>query len=190
MVLDGPPAPSRESLVYRGWPVELFVHTEAAWLHFADRETANRRSPLLAMCPDDMLPADTDGLGALLQDEARKRWAAGPPLRTDREREDERHALTDLLDDLRGCTDPAERLHLVAHILQRASELALLNGGHWLGRGKWLSRRLAAVDPGVHCALSEPAAQAIAGDADAFATVVTQVLDLAGGPLWDGYANR
>uniref|UniRef100_A0AAU2VEM7 Transposase n=1 Tax=Streptomyces sp. NBC_00003 TaxID=2903608 RepID=A0AAU2VEM7_9ACTN len=63
------------------------------------------------------------------------------------ELEDRRYALTDALDDLRGCTDPKERTYLVAALLQRASELALLTGGHWLGDGKWLSRRLATANP-------------------------------------------
>ncbi|MGW8777214.1 nucleotidyltransferase domain-containing protein [Streptomyces sp. NPDC055796] len=190
VLLDGPPAPCRESLVHRGWPVELFVQTEAVWHGFADQETAKRNSPLLAMCADGMLLVDADGLGASLREEARKRWAAGPPPLSDRERDHRRYMLTDLLDDLRGCADPAERVYLVAHMLQRASELVLLVGGHWLGRGKWLSRRLAAADPGLHGALSEAAARAIAGDATAFAAVVAEVLDLAGGPLWDGYSIK
>jgi hypothetical protein len=190
VLLDGPPAPSRESLVYRGWPVELFVQTEAAWHGFADQETAKRRSPLLAMCADGMLLVDRDGLGASLQDEARRRCAAGPPPLSEPEHDYQRYLLTDLLDDLRGCADPAERVYLVSHMLQRASELVLLVGGHWLGEGKWLSRRLAEADPGVHRALSEAAAQAVAGDAQVFAAVVAEVLDMAGGPLWDGYAIR
>ncbi|MFE2141225.1 nucleotidyltransferase domain-containing protein [Streptomyces sp. NPDC059456] len=191
VLLDGPPAPSRENLVYRGWPVELFVQTEDVWHGFADQETAKRNSPLLAMCADGMLLVDTDGLGASLQDKARRRWAAGPPPLSDRELDHQRYVLTDLLDDLRGCTDPVERAYLLSHMLQRASELALLVGGHWLGGGKWLSRRLAVADPGVHRALSEAAVRAItAGETKDFAEAVTRVLDLAGGPLWDGYAIR
>lgn len=190
VLLDGPPAPYRESLVYRSWPVELFVQTEAVWRSFADQETAKRSSSLLSMCADGMLLVDTDGLGASLQSEARERWAAGPPPLSDRERDYQRYVLTDLLDDLRGCADPAERVYLVSHMLQRASELVLQVGGHWLGGGKWLSRRLAAADPRVHRALSEAATQAIAGNAKIFATVVAEVLDQAGGPLWDGYAVR
>ncbi|MFB6990529.1 hypothetical protein ACFCZT_27830 [Streptomyces sp. NPDC056230] len=79
-----------------------------------------------------------------------------------------------MLDDLRGCADPAERVYLVSRMLRRASERVLLVGGHWLGGGKWLSRRLAAADPRVHRALSEAAAQAIAGDAKVFAAVVAE----------------
>ncbi|MET9254626.1 nucleotidyltransferase domain-containing protein [Streptomyces sp. NPDC003717] len=192
VLLHGSSGLGRENLVYRGWPVELFVQNEAVWHGFADRETAKRSSPLLAMCAAGLLLVDADGLGAALQAEARERLAAGPPPLSDAERDHQRYFLTDLLDDLRGCTDPAERLYLVAHTLQRASEFALLAGGHWLGGGKWLSRRLADADPATHRALSEAAALAIAGDGgtEGFAMAVTEVLNLGGGPLWEGYAVR
>ncbi|AEN08041.1 MULTISPECIES: nucleotidyltransferase domain-containing protein [unclassified Streptomyces] len=190
VVLDGPPAPYRENLVYHGWPVELFVQTEATWHDFADQETAKRNSPLLAMCSVGILLVDMDGLGASLQAEARRRWAAGPPPLTAPERDRHRYSITDLLDDLRGCGDPAERVYLVSHMLQRASEIALLTGGHWIGGGKWLSRRLAVADPGLHSALTEAAEQAVAGHTGTFAAVVSDVLDQAGGPLWDGYTVR
>ncbi|MFE6767723.1 nucleotidyltransferase domain-containing protein [Streptomyces fimicarius] len=190
VLVDDPLTAGRENLMYRGWPVELFVQTEDRWHTFADQETAKRSSPLLAMCAEGMLLVDTDGLGAALQAEARTRWAAGPPPLSEQEHDYQRYILTDLLDDLRGCTDPAERVYLVTHILQRASELVLLADRHWLGKGKWLSRRLAAGAPEVHRALSESAAQAITGDTKAFAEVVAAVLDRPGGALWDGYAIR
>ncbi|MGW2491758.1 nucleotidyltransferase domain-containing protein [Streptomyces sp. NPDC001606] len=190
VLLAGPPAPFRESLVHRGWPVELFVQTEADWRAFAERETAGRSSPLLHMCAHGMLLADADGLGAALRTEARERLAAGPPPVPAAELADRRYALTDTLDDFRGCTDPLERTYLVADLLRRASELVLLTGGHWLGGGKWLSRRLAMADPGLHGRLTAAAAAAVAGTAegaDAFTAAVQEALDLAGGPLWAGY---
>ncbi|MGW6405494.1 nucleotidyltransferase domain-containing protein [Streptomyces sp. NPDC055134] len=129
VLLDGPPAPNRENLLYRGWPVELFVQTEAVWRSFADQETAKRNSPLLAMCSDGMLLMDANGLGSTLQAEARERWAAGPPPLSDHERDYHRYVLTDLLDDLRGCADPAERVHLVSHMLQRSAGTGLAAAG-------------------------------------------------------------
>ncbi|MEU9057497.1 nucleotidyltransferase domain-containing protein [Streptomyces sp. NPDC048430] len=193
VLLTGPPAPFRESLIHDGWPVELFVQTEADWRLFAERETAARRSPLLAMCAEGLLLTDADGLGAALQAESRERLAAGPPPASATEMEDRRYALTDTLDDLRGCTDPLERTYLVAHLLERASELALLTGGHWLGGGKWLSRRLAAADPELHGRLTTGAAAEMSGRTDEeghFADVVNEVLKSAGGPRWAGYHRR
>ncbi|MFB7241518.1 nucleotidyltransferase [Streptomyces populi] len=190
VLLAGPPAPFRESLIHEGRPVELFVQTEADWRLFAERETSARRSPLLAMCAEGILLTDADGLGAALQAESRERLAAGPPPASAAELEDRRYALTDTLDDLRGCTDPLERTYIVADLLQRASELALLTGGHWLGGGKWLSRRLAAAEPELHGRLTAGAAAAMSPAADGtdhFAEVVNEVLESAGGPRWAGY---
>lgn len=192
VLLAGPPAPFRESLAYEGWPVELFVQTEADWRLFAERETAARRSPLLAMCAEGMVLIDTDGLGAALQAESRARMAAGPPPASATELEDRRYAITDSLDDLRGCADPLERTYIVADLLQRASELALLAGGHWLGGGKWLSRRLAAAEPELHSRLTAGAAAAISNTPDGngdFVEAVEEVLELAGGPRWAGYSR-
>ncbi|MFE7511559.1 hypothetical protein ACFU8I_10090 [Streptomyces sp. NPDC057540] len=66
------------------------------------------------MCATGTLLVDTDGLGAAPRDEARTRWAAGPPPLSGHERDHRRYVLSDLLDDLLGCTDPAERLYLVS----------------------------------------------------------------------------
>lgn len=172
--------------------MELFVQTEADWRRFAERETAARSSPLLAMCAEGMLLTDTDGLGAVLQAEARARLAAGPPPASAAELEERRYFLTDALDDLHGCADPLERAYLVAELLQRASELALLAGGHWLGGGKWLSRRLAVADPGLHSRLAAGAAAAMSpatGATGHFQDVVKEVLDAVGGPCWAGYTR-
>ncbi|WP_167574147.1 nucleotidyltransferase domain-containing protein, partial [Kitasatospora cheerisanensis] len=68
VLLAGPPAPYRENLRHLGWPVELFVQTEADWHRFAEQETAAGRSPLLHMCAEGRLLADTDGLGAALRE--------------------------------------------------------------------------------------------------------------------------
>jgi hypothetical protein len=80
-----------------------------------------------------------------------------------------------MLDDLRGCPDHLERVYLVTHLLQRASRLALLTDGHWLGGGKWLSRRPATADPDLHTRLTEAA---------------SAVPDRTGGPLRTGYSRR
>ncbi|MHC5256531.1 nucleotidyltransferase domain-containing protein [Streptomyces sp. UC4497] len=192
VLLSGPPAPYRESLHYEGWPAELFVQTEADWYRFVERETAARRSPLLAMCAEGLLLSDADGIGAELRAEAGRRWAAGPPPASEAELEELRYAVTDTLDDLDGCTEPLEHTYLVGHLLRRATELALLAGGHWLGTGKWLSRRLADADAELHHRLASSATAALSGpdDDDAvrrFTDVAREILESAGGAFWAGF---
>jgi hypothetical protein len=180
----------RESFRHLGWPVELFVQSEEDWHDFVAEETAVRRSPLLHMTAHGRLLVDADGLGARLRAEARQRLADGPPHVPASQLGTKRYALTDSLDDLRGCADPREQIFLAAHLLEQAAELVLLADGCWLGAGKWLSRRLADADPGLHGRLTAGVAAVASGAPDGrerLVTAVTEALDRAGGPLWEGY---
>ena len=110
VVVDGPPAPYRESLRWRGWPAELFVHrlgTTGAW--FA-RDVARRRPTLMRMCADGVILADADGTAAAIRTQAQTLLAAGPPPASTAEVDGYRYGLTDLLDDLAGSTDPGETI--------------------------------------------------------------------------------
>ncbi|MFD4018372.1 nucleotidyltransferase domain-containing protein [Streptomyces sindenensis] len=187
VLLDGAPAPYRENLRYGGWPVELFAHTEDSWHSFVIPEIAQRRSPLLWMCADGVLLLDVDGTGARIAETAKRLAAAGPPPATVTKLEDARYALTDLLDDFAAVTDAGERLFVVAELVRRTGELALLTHGTWLGGGKWLARRLEPVAPGLAERLDEAAQAALRGAPEGLTSLVTEVLDAAGGPVWEGY---
>ncbi|MEU5325894.1 nucleotidyltransferase domain-containing protein [Streptomyces parvus] len=187
VLLEGPPAPYRESLRYGDWPVELFVHTEDSWHGFVTPEIAQRNSALLWMCADGALLLDADGTGARIAETARRLAAAGPPPVTDTALEDARYALTDLLDDFAAVTDAGERLFVVAELVRRTGELTLLAHGTWLGGGKWLARRLEPVAPDLAASLDEAAQAALRGAPEGLTALVTEVLDAAGGPVWEGY---
>ncbi|WND20661.1 nucleotidyltransferase domain-containing protein [Streptomyces violaceus] len=140
------------------------------------------------MCAEGVLLADSETPDRVQTTPGRR---TPPP--TTEELDYHRYALTDLLDDLRGCPDPLERVYLVTHLLQRAAELALLTDGHWLGGGKWLSRRLAAADPDLHTHLTEAASAALStptAEPALFTAAVEEILDRTGGPLWTGYSRR
>ncbi|MFE6696558.1 nucleotidyltransferase domain-containing protein [Streptomyces sp. NPDC057718] len=187
VLLDGPPAPYRESLRYGDWPVELFVHTEDSWHGFVTPEIAQRNSALLWMCADGALLFDADGTGARMAETAKRLAAEGPPPVTGTALEDARYALTDLLDDFAAVTDAGERLFVVAELVRRSGELALLTHGTWLGGGKWLARRLEPVAPDLAARLDEAAQAALRGAPEGLTSLVTEVLDAAGGPVWEGY---
>ena len=112
---------------------------------------------------------------------------AKPPPVTDTALEDARYALTDLLDDFAACTDAGERLFVVAELVRRTGELTLLTHGAWLGGGKWLARRLEPVAPDLAACLDETAQAALRGAPEGLTSLVTEVLDTAGGPVWEGY---
>ncbi|MFD8263705.1 nucleotidyltransferase domain-containing protein [Streptomyces griseoluteus] len=187
VLLHGAPAPYRASLLYADWPVEMFVHTEATWHVYVERELRKRRSPLLWMCADGLLLFDTDGLGARLAAQARNLIAAGPPSVLAEEIDDRRYAITDLLDDLAGSHDQSELLFIATELVRRTGELALAVGGSWGGGGKWLARRLETVAPGLNTRLHHGLQEVLSGTAEPLVTVVDEVLSQAGGRLWVGY---
>ncbi|MEU5002098.1 nucleotidyltransferase domain-containing protein [Streptomyces sp. NPDC021622] len=187
VLLKGEPAPYRESLFHEGWPVELFVHTEESWHEFTGREVRRRRSPLLWMCASGALLFDADGVGGRIATEAKRFVETGPPAVETEELEDARYSLTDLLDDLRGCREPGERLFIVTELVNRVGQLTLLNRGSWLGGGKWLGRRLDEHAPGVSRQLDACVQQALRGEVQPLIALAEELLIEAGGPLWAGY---
>lgn len=169
----------RESLHFRGWPVELFVHTPQRLAGFLDRERAARKPSTHRMLAHGVPvlgdPGDLPGRCAAV-------LAAGPPALSGAERERLRYGLTDLLDDLRHATDAGERTVIAATVWTETARVALLTAGCWVSQGKWLLRDLREWDPGF-------AARWLAAreDAGVLAGLAGEVLDRAGGPLFDGY---
>jgi hypothetical protein len=90
-----------------------------------------------------------------------------------------RYGLTDGLDDLRHATDPGERAVIATGLWIGSAEAVLSLAGRWVSGGKWLLRELREHD-------AEFAERWLAARDDP-AALVTEVLESAGGPLFDGY---
>lgn len=182
VIFDGPPAPYRESIRWRDWPAEVFVHDVHAIDDWFAKDVARRRPTLARMCADGAILTDADGTGIAVRDQARAVLAEGPPPVESAELDRRRYALTDLLDDLAGSDDPDETVIICCNILVQTAELALVNTGNWLGTGKWLLRELRSADAalagGLIAAHDQPADLAQLAD---------RVLASAGGQLWAGY---
>ena len=182
VVITGPPAPFRESLRWRGWPVELFVHDQASIERYFALDAAYRKPNLARMVADGAPLAGREDIRTAITERARSVLAAGPPELTTAELEWRRYGLTDLLDDLAGSTDPGETAVIGWTAWRQTAELALLLGGHWLGGGKWLLRELRAADPALAAELV-----AASDDPPRLIAVADLVLGRAGGRLWAGY---
>lgn len=180
VVLPGLAVPYRESLRWRGWPVEVFVHGEISLTAYLERDFARRRPSLARMCADGVLLADRTGRAAALQERLRARIAAGPGPDTELDRT--RYLVSDALDDLAGATDPGEQAMIRWTLVEQTARLALAAAGRWQGSGKWLLRELRAHDAAL-------AGELLAAREDPvrLAALAARVLDQAGGPLWEGY---
>jgi len=175
-------APFRESLTWRNWPAELFVHRpDTVGIWFA-KDLARRRPTLARMCIDGVVLLDAGGVAAAVRDEARAVLAAGPLPPEPAELDRRRYGLSDLLDDLAGTSDEGERAIICSCVVRETAELALVAGGTWLGTGKWLLRELRAAQP-------QLADELLAAWADPprLAALAERVLARAGGRLRDGY---
>ncbi|MCY1139434.1 nucleotidyltransferase domain-containing protein [Actinoplanes sp. Pm04-4] len=173
MRADGP---GRESLHFRGWPVELFVQTPDSLAEYMARELAARKPSTHRMLATGVpLLGDPGELVA----RCARVLADGPPPLTTAERDRLRYHLTDLLDDHSHATDPGEREVIAAALWTETARAALAFGGRWLSNGKWLLRELRELDPAF-------ATQWLAARDDP-STLAAEVLARAGGPLFDGY---
>lgn len=182
----------RESLVYDGWPVELFVHTAASIEHLVARDLVRRRPTMarLVALGVPLLPGDGG-------DDVRARCQAvldaGPGPLEPGALDLWRYLLTDLLDDLAGATHDEEATAIAVDVWRATAELALASAGAWHGSGKWLVRELEALDARdvthLTAALDLGLRRALTGERESLATVADRVLDRVGGRLWSGYRS-
>lgn len=183
-------APYRASFRSYGWPIEAFVHTPESYRWYF-KSDVDRRIPTLAnICVEGIVIRDVGGLADRLRTEARDLIAAGPTPLTNTELEDLRYALTEVLDDLLGTTDPAEGLFIAHGVAEASAKLLLLGNNRWIGRGKWLVRALRRFDEQearrLDTALS---AYYRVEDKSALVRFAQEVLERMGGTTFEGYVR-
>ncbi len=188
VLLDGPPAPYRETFEDQRWVVEAFVHTRESLDRFWALDAERRVCSLLRMCAESVVVADPDGVAAELQAAAAARIAAGPPPLTRSEVDAMRYTLTDLLDDLAGCDAEDELVFLAGAVLRHTAELALAAAGRWGASGKALARALRRAEPDLAERLVDGHRHVVVyGDTAVLHRAAVDVLLRVGGPLMDGY---
>ncbi len=186
-------AAHRESVRYDGWPVELFVHTEASVRAFVAKDVGRRRPTMARLVATGV--ALVDGPGGLdLQRECAEVVAAGPGPLSQNQLELARYSLTDQLDDLAGGASARVRDAIVIEVWRRTAELLLATSCWWEGSGKWLVREIEACDRAHGTAFAERLhlglRNALARDIGLLVTTADEVLALTGGRLWEGFALR
>ncbi|HVQ88158.1 MAG TPA: nucleotidyltransferase domain-containing protein [Actinomycetes bacterium] len=190
VVLAGPPAPFRETLRANGWVVELFVNTPDSLEYWYGQDGLERRNSLADMVVQGIPLFESSELFEI-KAKAAAIIASGPTPLSETERDDRRYALTDVLEDLMGTHDPDERDAIAGQALVLSAELALLVDRRWLGRGKWLIRRLREADPDLAHQLSAAHREVVSsGSHTDLVKVMEDVLARAGGPLTEGYLRQ
>lgn len=188
VILDGPPAPYRETIRSDGWIVELFVHSRESLLFFYDFDAQSGTCTLAQMCADGHVLRSLADEAAEIQGEARRVIENGPPALTDEENAQRRYRLSDLLDDLLGSADSVEIAFIASRLVEGAGDLALRSERRWTGAGKWLARHLDAAPDDVANRLVHGLRTVLSvNDKQPLIESVSAVLDRAGGPLSEGF---
>lgn len=194
VLLEGEPAPYRESLHRGRWPVEMFVQTESSLMRFCTDEIAARNPTTVRLVGQSEVLVDVDGSGHRLRALFLRLLDAGPVPPTGDEIRSARYGITDLLDDLIASDCEDERLMIATALATGAGELLLTGYGRWIGRGKWLRREIRSLDErfGSDWAVRLPAAvRAVAADdIGPMVAATDEILSLFGGRLFEGYRTR
>lgn len=190
VVIDGDPAPYRETLRADGWLVELFVHCAQSLQFFYDRERSQGRCTLAHMLAEGAVLAQSPGAASVV-DDARAVVDDGPTPLDPAELDLRRYLLTAAVDDLVGTDDPDERDVIAGQVMATAADLLLRGRGRWVGGGKWLYRLLKEGDPLLaRRLLAAHRAATVSGVVNELVTVVEEVLAEFGGRLDVGFAVR
>lgn len=191
VLLTGPPAPYRHSIIHADWPVELFVHTRDSLEHYRTKDVERRQPSIFRLVGESIVLVDVDGDGARLQRESLDQLDAGPPPLSDDEVRTQRYGVTDLIMDLEGATDPIEKMITAAPLLQAAGTLLLTGAGRWTGTGKGLLRELRRYDATQQTSWAETLPHGLVavhdGDVQPMIMTCDQILEPYGGRLFDGF---
>jgi predicted nucleotidyltransferase len=184
------PQAYRKSFIYRGVPVEAFVHDPETLLWFSEQDREAGHPTLIGMLSEGVLIGPRRDAGAAFQQRSRHILAAGPPPLGAEAVSRLRYAITDKLDDLEARRTRAEVIAIGAALHPLLAELVLRGNGHWNGSGKWNARLLREFDPEIAEAIERAFVILYSGmDVRMLVELADQLLERHGGRLFSGYRS-
>ncbi|RYM01722.1 nucleotidyltransferase domain-containing protein [Sporolactobacillus sp. THM7-7] len=184
---DTQPFSYHQCLFCYGWPIELFVFHQDVLSFFFEISRQERIPTLLRLCAEGRVLKD-DGSAERMKSQAEKRLKNGPSKWTEGERDRQRFAITDLLNDLNSTTSREETVFIAAKLFDLVPEFVLSAHGQWLGHGKWMFRTLHDFDPSFSEQWLEAYQHLIkTGNSERFAALADRQLARHGGRLFAGY---
>lgn len=178
----------RESLLFKGWPIEVFVHSLSSYQSFFESDCSRARPSLPAMVSEGMVIKDL-GVLASIKAEADLLLAAGPQRWTEDIIRTKRYFLTDVLDDFTGSESVPELMFITGHLAERLAEFVLRTNRQWMGESKWVFRSLRIYDAGFAAEFAETFERFYQErEKEPVIRLVERVLEPFGGRLFEGYS--
>jgi hypothetical protein len=180
----------RESLLFEGWPIEVFAHDPETLAYFV-AEDCKRGIPSLAHMISEALVVPTiTPLSQDIQSWARRVLATPPGLPSAATLAEERYWLTDLLHDFRDDRGARELRAIACKLYPRLARFVLKTRGQWLGSEKVLPRLVARAAPELGEAIESAFERFFTtGDRSQVLRVVQQTLEPYGGELFEGFRS-
>ncbi|MGG4168061.1 nucleotidyltransferase domain-containing protein [Rossellomorea vietnamensis] len=178
----------RESLIYYGWPIEVFVHNLKTLRHYFQSD-ANRARPSLPRMVSEGIPLTDHTIIDKIKQEANTILRDGPPEWSAETIRMKRYFLTDTLEDFIGSTNRGESIFIANSIGESLHEFVLRTNHHWIGSSKWIVRALKVYDQ----KFAEDYVNAFEefyrkDDKKDIVRLVDSVLQTHGGRLFDGFS--
>lgn len=133
----------RESLMWEGYPVEVFVHSPPTLRYFFEKVDGPSGAPMLMQMVVEgrEIPKATP-LSAEMKQVAQAVLQAGPPPLTSEEIEGRRYNITDLVNDIRTPRSRAELTATGAQLYEKLADFYLRAHNLWSASGKMIPRKL------------------------------------------------
>ncbi|MDP2140006.1 MAG: nucleotidyltransferase domain-containing protein [Gammaproteobacteria bacterium] len=178
----------RDSFLYRGWPVEVFVHDPETLKYFMGEIDRPSGVPALAnMVAEGAEIPGSSGFSQHIKAMAAATLHAGPLPWTQQDIDASRYLISDLVEDIRGVLNKDE-LNATASVLYTAiANHYFRSNGLWSAKGKTIPRRLLKIDREFAGRFAAAFDQAFAySHPDGIVELAKDLLDRYGGFYFEG----
>lgn len=177
----------RESLIYFGWNIEVFVHNLTSYKLFFKMDYERARPSLPRMVSEGIVLKDV-GIIETIKIEATKLLNNGPEEWSVETIRSKRYFITDALDDFIGCSNRAEEIFIANTLADLLSEFVLRTNRQWIGASKWVIRSLRHYDE----VFANHFVEAFdifyrTGNKNLVIQIADEILQPFGGRLFDGF---
>ena len=188
VVYERLPHAYREAFVHAGWPVETFVHDPETLRHYFESDRRRGIPSLARMVAEGIEIPGASRFSADVRRSASELLEAGPPRWDAAELMLRRYRLSDWVDDIRHPRTPEELVASGTFLYADLADFFLLSQGLWTAHSKTIPRRLREVDAGFAERFRDAfEALFVEKRQGPVITLVEEVLEPFGGPLFEGF---